>query len=173
MTEKVFSGYQEVQLTLPASQNLTLTDFVQQPYVRAAFKTTTMKKMGVGREFEPYYNQTIVVATPTRRMSVETGEVEPEEPIPDPAAETAVRRLPSTGIRISRPAVPYVKVNYSIIIPPTAPVYAATNLNTMQAQVVNQSYITYDSALSANLQIAAAQANVAYVPVTIQTVYIQ
>jgi len=160
-------------LTLPASQNLTLTDFVQQRYFQEAVKKTNMKKMGLTSAWDPYYKQTFVVTTPPRRMSVETGEVELEEPIPDPAAETAVRRLPSTGIRISRPAVPYVKVNYSIIIPPTAPVYAATNLNTMQALVVNQSYTTYDSALSANLQTAAAQANVTYVPVTVQTVFIQ
>jgi len=160
-------------VTLPANQNLTLTLFVQLTYVQEAVKKTNMKKMGLSPDWVPYYTQTLRVTTPLRRMSVETEEVDLEEPIPDPDAETAVRRLPSTGIRTSRPTVPFVKVNYSIIVPPTAPVYAATNLNTIQAQVVNQSYTTFDSALIANLQTAAAQANVPYIPVTVQTVYIQ
>jgi len=169
----VFSGYQELLVT-PVNQ--TLEDYIKNAYVKEALKQTNMETMGLNPTmYGPYYNQSIYVKAPlvARRASVDTGEVELEEPISEPASETAARMLPFTGVRIQIPRARHLAVNYSIAIPPTAPVYAATNMNTIQQQVLNQSYISYDSELRANLQTAAQQQGVTDVPVTLKTIFIE
>jgi len=167
-SEKVLKGYMEFEFSPVSSTASTtwLNDLKEQPYVRDSIKATWLRTMTLDRT--TYWNYVTVVITvansTSRRLRGAVYEAAAGPAEDDPG------RLPSTGVRILVSSRSALKVNTTLVVPPTSTLYANTSLNQVVAAVQNATPASIKANLNDNFISYAAQNNVTHDSVAIGAV---